>query len=212
MPTLVNTQIKTVEPAVSWAQWSDAKRVYDILTSAFENDPPSRWMYPGHQQYRRFFPRFAEAFGGAAMGSGTALLSEGDSGAALWLPPGIAPDEEVFASLLEESVTDREKPDAFALFEEMGRHHPEEPHWYLPLIGVVPTAQSQGHGSTLMLCGLEQCDRDGLPAYLEATSSRSVPLYQRHGFEIVGEIRIGRCPPIFPMLRAPRKPVRSTRW
>jgi hypothetical protein len=26
-------------------------------------------------------------------------------------------------------------------------------------------------------------------------------LYERHGFEVIGEIRVGSCPPIVPMLR-----------
>jgi hypothetical protein len=49
-----------------------------------------------------------------------------------------------------------------------------------------------------------RCDRDGLPAYLEATTPRSVGLYRRHGFEVVTEIRVGSAPPIFPMVRRPR--------
>jgi hypothetical protein len=48
------------------------------------------------------------------------------------------------------------------------------------------------------------CDRETLPAYLEATSPRSVPLYQRHGFEIVGAISVEGSPIITPMLRKPR--------
>jgi GNAT superfamily N-acetyltransferase len=69
-----------------------------------------------------------------------------------------------------------------------------------------PTRQGEGHGSAMIELGVAECDRAGLPGYLEATSSRSVPLYERHGFRVVGEIRIGECPPIFPMLRAAKSP------
>jgi hypothetical protein len=31
-----------------------------------------------------------------------------------------------------------------------------------------------------------------------------VPLYRRHGFEVLGTIQIGDAPPIAPMLREPR--------
>jgi ribosomal protein S18 acetylase RimI-like enzyme len=179
--------------------------VFDILTSAFATDPAVRWMYPDRQQYLRFFPSFARAFGGAAFTRGTALLSEGNSGAALWLPPGSAPDEDALGPLLEESVAAPEKPDIFVLLEEMGSYHPAEPHWYLPLIGVEPGRQGQGHGSAMMAYGLRPCDGADLPAYLEATNPKNIPLYQRYGFEILGEIRIGRCPPVYPMLRAARK-------
>lgn len=205
MAMLARSRNAAAEPIVRWAQTGDAPRVFAALTAAFATDPAVRWMYPDQQQYLRFFPSFAEAFGGAAFARGTALLSEGNSGAALWLPPGSAPDDDALTALLEESVAEREKPDIFAVLEEMGRYHPAEPHWYLPLIGVDPGRQGQGHGSAMMAYGLRPCDRADLPAYLEATSPRSVPLYERHGFEILGEIRIGQCPPIYPMLRAVRK-------
>jgi ribosomal protein S18 acetylase RimI-like enzyme len=85
----------------------------------------------------------------------------------------------------------------------MGRYHPSEPHWYLPLIGVDPARQSQGHGSALMRHALAACDRDGRPAYLESTNPRNLPLYERHGFERLGTIQAGASPPLFPMLRKP---------
>ena len=173
------------------------------LTLAFAADPAARWLYPDPQQYRRYFPAFVQAFGGAALARGTAVVSEGHAGAALWLPPDTAPDEEALTALLEESVADREKADAFAVFDAMARYHPDEPHWYLALIGVKPARQGQGHGSAMLRHALRWCDQARLPAYLESTAPRNIPLYERHGFEVMGEIRIGRCPPLFPMLRAP---------
>ena len=43
-----------------------------------------------------------------------------------------------------------------------------------------------------------------LPAYLESSNPANVPLYQRHGFEVLGEIQVGSSPPVFPMYRPPR--------
>jgi hypothetical protein len=51
---------------------------------------------------------------------------------------------------------------------------------------------------------LRRCDREGLPAYLESSNPRNIPLYQRHGFEVLGTIQLDASPPITPMLRAPR--------
>ena len=31
------------------------------------------------------------------------------------------------------------------------------------------------------------CDEQGLPAYLESSNVLNVPLYQRHGFEVMAE-------------------------
>lgn len=34
---------------------------------------------------------------------------------------------------------------------------------------------------------------------------RTRGLYERHGFELLGTIQVGTSPPIFPMLRTPRR-------
>jgi GNAT superfamily N-acetyltransferase len=87
---------------------------------------------------------------------------------------------------------------------QMAEFHPQEPHWYLPLIGVDTTKQGQGYGSALLVHALARCDEDGLPAYLEASSPRNKVLYARHGFEEIGVIQAGSSPPMWPMLRPAR--------
>jgi ribosomal protein S18 acetylase RimI-like enzyme len=86
----------------------------------------------------------------------------------------------------------------------MGRYHPREPHWYLPLIGVDPACQGGGCGAALMRHALSRCDRDRAPAYLESTNPRNITLYERHGFERLGTVQVGTSPPIVPMLRRAR--------
>jgi ribosomal protein S18 acetylase RimI-like enzyme len=86
----------------------------------------------------------------------------------------------------------------------MGSYHPQEPHWYLPFIGVQPAWQGRGLGGLLLQYALSVCDAASMPAYLESTNPRNRSLYQRHGFKAIGEIRAGSCPPITPMLRTPK--------
>jgi ribosomal protein S18 acetylase RimI-like enzyme len=90
------------------------------------------------------------------------------------------------------------------VLERMGACHPAEPHWYLPLIGVDPAHQRQGFGSVLLQHALSQCDHDHTPAYLESSNPANIPLYRRHGFEVMGTIQVGSSPPVFPMLRPAR--------
>jgi ribosomal protein S18 acetylase RimI-like enzyme len=196
--------ITFLEPTMTPAASADRRQLVNIITNAFAADPPSRWIYPDADQYSRFFPRFVEVFGGRAIEYGSAY-AVGDGAAALWLPPGVHVDEGALVALLEESVAEHRKPATFALFEEMASHHPAEPHWYLPLIGVLPSQQGHGYGSALLDHTLARCDEDGLAAYLEATTPRSVPLYRRHGFEVMAEIRVGSAPPVFPMVRQARR-------
>ncbi len=86
----------------------------------------------------------------------------------------------------------------------MGSYHPSEPHWYLPLIGVDPTREAKGYGSALLKHALAQCDDEKQLAYLESSKPSNLPLYERHGFEILGTIQVRSSPPIWPMARRPQ--------
>lgn len=179
----------------------DAAGCIEVLLRAFAGDPGVRWMFPRDRQYRTHFPAFARAFGGGAFAQGTALRTEGFAAAALWLLPHAHPDEEALGALIGQGVPPGLREAVLAVFEQLAAHHPAEPHWHLPLIGADPAWRGRGLGSALLGRGLQLCDRDRAPAYLEATSPRSVPLYERHGFAVLGVVRVGGSPPIVPMLR-----------
>jgi GNAT superfamily N-acetyltransferase len=83
--------------------------------------------------------------------------------------------------------------------------HVRGAHYYVRDIGVLPRRQGQGVGSALLRPTLERCDREGLPAYLEASSERSAALYERLGFGIRRVLRVGAGPPLWLMLRAPQQ-------
>jgi hypothetical protein len=51
----------------------------------------------------------------------------------------------------------------------------------------------------------DKCDRDGVLAYLESSNPRNIPLYERHGFEILGRAQSGNSPVITPMLCKPQR-------
>jgi ribosomal protein S18 acetylase RimI-like enzyme len=150
-------------------------------------------------------PPFVRAFAGKAVEYNSAYYVEGYAGAALWLPPGVHPDENALVALLQRTIPEEKQQEIFAFVEQMNAGHPSEPHWYLPMIGVDPAQQGNGYGSALLKHALGRCDSEGKLAYLEASSPRSIPLYKRHGFELAGTIQVGSSPPLFPMLRKPRQ-------
>ena len=88
----------------------------------------------------------------------------------------------------------------------------DDPHLFLDQVDVDvvvtkaadPAKQGRGYGSALLRHALARCDRDRLPAYLESSNPVNVPLYQRHGFEVIGTIQQGSSPELVPMLRKPR--------
>lgn len=182
----------------------DENQAISAVMMGFSTDPAARWMYPNIHEYLTHFPKFVRLFAGKSFETGSAFSTEDFSGAALWIPPGVHPDEEPLIDLFEETVADDIKGEMFAVFEQMGAFHPDEPHWYLPMIGVDTFQQNKGIGSALMKHALEICDREGKTAYLESSNPRNISLYERHGFEVIGKIQVGSSPPIAPMVREPR--------
>jgi GNAT superfamily N-acetyltransferase len=178
--------------------------VIAVITLAFSSDPMTRWAFPDPATYLKVMPQVARAFGGNGFAHGTAHLAGGGAAAAMWLPPGVQPDLERLTALTGEHAPKEQQADMDRVFAQMETYHPSEPCWYLPLIGVDPTCQGRGYGSALLRYALEQCDRDGMPAYLESSNPRNIPLYQRHGFEIIGAIQAGTSPTVVPMLRRRR--------
>jgi ribosomal protein S18 acetylase RimI-like enzyme len=183
---------------------ADRDTAIDVLVRAFRMDPVTRWAFPDPGTYADAFRAFAAAFAGRAFDYGSAWAVGDFTGAALWLPPGVGPDEAEVMGVFERYVPIDRLGKMFALMEQMGRHHPLEPHWYLPIIGVDPAAQGRGHGSRLLRHRTEWLDREGHVAYLESTNPANVPLYERHGFEVVATIEVADVPPVFPMVREPR--------
>ena len=192
------------ESTVRISTVGDERRAIDTIVLAFGADPTARWTWPDAHQYLTAMPEVVRAFAGRAFQFETAYATAAYTGAALWLGPGVTPDEEALGEILHRTVSTPHLADVFQVFEQMAGYHPHEPHWYLPMIGVDPAHQGKGHGDALMRHALERCDRDGLSAYLESTNPRNISLYRRHGFEALGTIQVGSSPPVVPMLR-PRR-------
>jgi ribosomal protein S18 acetylase RimI-like enzyme len=195
---MITPIIKTAASAL------DEASIIEVLVRANWADPAARWVWPDSQQFLMHFPSFVRAFGGKAFAHGSAYYIDGYVGAALWLPPDVHPDENVLIALVQQTVSEQIQKDFFPVLEQMGRYHPSEPHWYLPLMGVGPSQQGKGFGSALLQHTLLQFDRDNKLAYLESSNPRNIPLYKRHGFELLGTIQIGTSPSIAPMLRRPK--------
>jgi ribosomal protein S18 acetylase RimI-like enzyme len=189
---------------VAAAQPADMEPLVSVMVLAFAADPVARWMYSDPQRYLAHFGRFIRVFAGKAFSTGTAWLIDGNLGGALWLPPGVKPDEDAIAAILDESVPREVMADVTAMFGEMAAYHPRDPHWYLPRIGIEPHLHRKGLGSALLVEALSRCDQEHMPAYLESSNAANMALYQRFGFEALGVIRAGHSPPMIPMLRRAR--------
>jgi GNAT superfamily N-acetyltransferase len=113
-------------------------------------------------------------------------------------------ESDAFGAAVQEVVG----PDAertFLVSELLDEHHPHDPVWYLNFMGVEPSGQGRGVGSALLENVLVEADRNGEPAYLDATSMRNRRLYERHGFVTTQELHLPDGPPVWPMWRDPQR-------
>lgn len=188
--------------SISPLRRGDRETAIATLVLAFANDPVERFLYPRPDGYLQHFPELVAAFGGQAFELQTAWQSEG--AVALWLPPDVEPQGDAVVTVLTESMDPRRLDDVLAVLDQMDAHHPRYRHWYLPWLGVDPAVQNTGIGGRLLAAGLDVVDAAHLPAYLETPNPRTVPFYERHGFEKVGSAQAGACPPMTLMLRPPR--------
>jgi GNAT superfamily N-acetyltransferase len=174
------------------------------LTLAFAADPANRWCWPATGDFLEAFPAFARALGGRAFTSESGFEIGDGAGVALWLPPGVEPDEAELIDIVQRTVHASRQGDLFELIQQMGRHHPQGPHWYLPFVGVEPLHQNRGLGAAVLRPVLQRCDSHRLPAYLESSNPRNIAFYESLGFHRVGMIQAGTSPEIVPMLREPQ--------
>jgi GNAT superfamily N-acetyltransferase len=177
----------------------------DTLVSAFHDDPVASWLFPGADDRRAAAPHIfgPMAEQSAAVGE-LAVIDEG-SAVAVWLPQaahdaGFGEDGELPAAL-------RPHVERLAIFQRLvlERHPRGHAHLYLPFLGVRAQRRGSGLGSALLADRLARADDEGVPAYLEASSPRNRPLYERHGFMGLGDpVVLPDGPPVWPMWRDPK--------
>ena len=140
--------------AAKHASLPDYDRSIATLVTAFISDPVIRWMFPDAKQYLHYFPQVLKYFAGRAFDHGSAYRSDNFKAAALWLPPGVGPDEEALGAVLQEGVASELQGEVFEVLDQVGASHPPDAHWYLPAIGVEPMLQGKGYGSALLARGI----------------------------------------------------------
>jgi len=207
---------ETVSPrggsqAVRAAGRGEAALLGEVLADAFAEDPVFAWLIPQARgrdnRLRTFFTSMSRAY----LRSGKPCYLAADaSAAALWAAPG------AWAMPLSQMIVEA-APNGLAFrhrllralrtqlqIERLHAAH-SRPHWYLGYLGTRRGRQGQGLGTQMLREVLVGRDTDGVPAYLESSNERNLPLYQRNGFRVVGELRaLGYGPTIWRMWREPR--------
>ncbi len=188
----------------------DFERTIDVMARAFDDDPVMNYIakQDGHrsQRIRRLMQ---VALTNLTFPYGETYVAEGFEGAMFWNPPGGRPHgllndlKQMPAMVRIAGVSGL--PRAIGALGMMEKKHPEEPHYYLLAIGVDPPFQGQGIGTQMATPILARCDHEGVPAYLESSKERNVPLYERWGFKVVEMFDLPKGgPPVWRMWRDPQ--------
>jgi len=194
---------KLADPRLRRATTQDIRRLQIVLAEAFFEDPVFGWLMPEDgKRLARLRRYFGIELRHLALARGRVWTTSDLAGAALSLPPG-AWRSPLHVTLMEGSAFGIRISRAARLGAAIEYRHLRQRHYYVRDIGVRPDMQGQGLGSALLRPTLARCDREGLPAYLEASSERSAALYERHGFQITRELRVATSPPLRLMLRPP---------
>jgi len=182
------------------------------LAAAFVEDPLFNWFMRDDAKRNlarlRFFKVLLRE---AAFPDGVIERPEPGGAAAVWIPSetlGPQPlQREVRAlpMLLHAAGLGRFSR-LIKLRDAMDKHHPmQRPHDYLWFLGVNPSLQGAGVGSRLLASKTARLDAAGRHGFLETATPRNVPLYQRHGFEIMAEYKpADDAPLVWAMWRDPR--------
>ncbi|MFF8277775.1 GNAT family N-acetyltransferase [Streptomyces lateritius] len=186
----------------------DAAAISRTLSRAFDDDPMMRWLFPDDASREARLGRyFSTLFTRQYVHH--AVCERTGAAAAFWVPPEArakaVPDAETIQEL--EEILGERAPLLRDAVMTAAEHAPEEPHWYLAVVGADPAGQGQGHGAALLRSGLAKADAAGLPAYLESSKPSNLPFYEHFGFTVRGEVRLpGDGPVLWAMRRAPGRP------
>jgi GNAT superfamily N-acetyltransferase len=198
--------------AVRTARRDEAALLGEVLADAFAEDPVFAWLIPPQvpgrdDRLRTFFTSMSRGY--LRLGK-PCYLTDDASAAALWAAPGswdmplsqiileAAPSGLAFRSLLLRALRTQ--------LQIAGLHAGQSPpHWYLGYLGTRHDRQGEGLGTRMLREVLARADTDGVPAYLESSNERNLPLYERNGFRVVGDLRaLGHGPTIWRMWREPQ--------
>jgi ribosomal protein S18 acetylase RimI-like enzyme len=189
-----------------------------LLARCFHANPNFVDLFPGERARFRALPRMFAAGLRDALGFGHVYAAmrgvEGATrdelaGVAVWLPPGAFPLSAArqlralpgLAGVLAAAPHSASR--LLRYTASIARLHPDQPYWYLEVVGVDPEAQGLGVGTRLLELVLALADEMGQPCFLETMTERNVAWYRSLGFEVrdAGVRFVPGGPPNWTMIR-----------
>jgi ribosomal protein S18 acetylase RimI-like enzyme len=186
----VTTGVRVVTPG-------DLGALGGVLGRAYADDPVWSWVYPQPDRSRRLARMFRSLLDATRDRGATVLTDQARRGAAIWQRSddrslGALGNLRMGTTMIASGA--RIRPSS-AVMRAIERRHPQEPHWYLAVLGTDPAHQGEGVGSALVRHVVDDQANISEPAYLETETEANVPFYERHGFEVIGQLDVPRGGP-----------------
>lgn len=164
-----------------------------VLAGSLHDDPAYRRIFPDDETRAHSLQSFLRGPVAEATRRGTCWVATDPDivGAAVWVEPGGYPwswskQARMVGSLLGVLVKSPSSVlDLVRLGSKVDAHFPDEPVWYLQVLGVSSARQGEGIGHRLVAEVTGRAMADAVPCYLETINERAKAFYERHGFVAV---------------------------
>lgn len=190
-----------MEHSIRTLSAADLDRAAEVLGEAFADYPWTTWCVSEDGRRERISALQRLYLEHLALPHGMAYIDGSGNGVLAFLPPDAPePADEVGATIagLHGDRFDR----AVTAAEQLAVLPIPDGAWTLATIGTTPQSRETGLGTALMKHGLAELDRAGHPCWLDTSTERNLPLYQRFGFTIAGQIALDDGPAVWRMHRA----------
>ena len=177
------------------AEYKNKTLVVDILSDSFDDNKSVNYIIKQDKKRVLRIKRLMEYSFEVCMMFGNVFLSHDKKACALILMPdkkktnlkSVWLDIKLITSCI--GISNIKK--ALERESKINKLHPKGLMYYLWFIGVDPQEQNKGIGSTLLADVINEGVRSNRSVYLETSTLKNIPWYEKFGFEIYNELDFG---------------------
>lgn len=172
----------------------DKELIVDILSASFQENKSVNYLIPQDSKHRQRLRKLIDYTFEICMQSGKAVLSEDRKACALLIIPERKKTTLktlfLMVDLIWNSIGAGNIRKALDREKRIGARQPKSPFYHLWFIGVSPDHQGKGSGSMLLHEILQEAGELGRPVYLETSTLRNLPWYEKNGFTIYDKLEL----------------------
>jgi GNAT superfamily N-acetyltransferase len=170
-------------------------RVIEILTKSFEDNQSVNYIVKQDSKRAERIKALMDYSFEVCFMFGEVYLSDDQKGCALVLYP----DQKSFSikstlldvQLLLNAIGLTRAGKALSRESAIKSNYPKDPIYYLWFLGVINSDQNKGIGSQLLREIIIDSQQQHKPIYLETSTIKNIPWYEKFGFSIYNELEFG---------------------